>query len=849
MLSRFSWSENRQAGQFYDRAEGAGIGKLAAVLSARDAGLQGSCDVQHTTDVPYAETDGNRTGRSLKYTQFGDVAEVSECVDGETFSTTNTYDDSTGRLIGVTYPQVGTRRRLAVGYHYTNLGFLHYVFDEADGGVYWAAKAVNPLGQVTDEYTRNAVETVSRHNPSTGWMLSRASAAHADADKLVQNWTYRYDEGGSVRHRTRADQVTAATSEETFGYDVLDRLTSSEVIIPDQYDKTENFTYDALGNIGTKAGKTYGYGGCSAGARVAGPHAVCTVDGATFSYDDNGNMVSGSGRTITYNRFNKPTHIGGGAAGAVDFIYGADGDRVVQKASTSDGTARTVYVGMDATGKSLYERTTRPGQVEHVQFIYAAGVHGGNAFALRIAAPDGSTSAMKYYHFDHLGSVTAMSDERGQVVDAAHGGADATVMGYDPWGARRDPEGRPASTALNQQVGRREFTGHETITGLGLVNMNGRVYDPVLGRFLSPDPHVQLAGDLQSYNRYTYVTNNPLRYADPTGFFWSELWGGLSSGLGAAGKWLEDPRHLAIVSTVVACAVSEGYGCAVWGVAMALWSAYLSVALDGAPVAQTVMITGMGLIAGLVTGGIASGTGNVWGAMIGGAVSSVYMNTISNLYGGRSLGDNMFKAAAMGAVKAGVGYAFSHHEAGLVSKASGYRSGGGAEVTGGDGVADSDASNVDVGGTPPRTNQTRGMEPADPIDPIYGPEVPKFLSFGRDGTERAVLSNDLVYDPADVDGIMTSKIDEELARGRWVVVVSGLHGSPTGAMRPEQKFYDADSGKFSYIPGVRVVNAFTPMSSLDITGPITYVWATCYSQYVFTALVNTAYAGVSTIPH
>ena len=53
--------------------------------------------------------------------------------------------------------------------------------------------------------------------------------------------------------------------------------------------------------------------------------------------------------------------------------------------------------------------------------------------------------------------------------------------------------------------------------------MNGRFYDPSLGRFLSPDPNVQFAADLQSYNRYSYCGNNPLRYTDPTGTFWNEL--------------------------------------------------------------------------------------------------------------------------------------------------------------------------------------------------------------------------------------------------------------------------------------------------------------------------------------
>jgi hypothetical protein len=48
--------------------------------------------------------------------------------------------------------------------------------------------------------------------------------------------------------------------------------------------------------------------------------------------------------------------------------------------------------------------------------------------------------------------------------------------------------------------------------------MNGRVYDSWLGRFLSPDPFVQSPGFSQSYNRYSYCLNNPLRYTDPSGY-------------------------------------------------------------------------------------------------------------------------------------------------------------------------------------------------------------------------------------------------------------------------------------------------------------------------------------------
>ncbi|WP_419619689.1 RHS repeat-associated core domain-containing protein, partial [Thiolapillus sp.] len=65
----------------------------------------------------------------------------------------------------------------------------------------------------------------------------------------------------------------------------------------------------------------------------------------------------------------------------------------------------------------------------------------------------------------------------------------------------------------------RGFTGHEHLDDLGLIHMNGRVYDPDLGRFLSADSIVQFPNNSQSYNRYSYVLNNPLSYTDPSGHF------------------------------------------------------------------------------------------------------------------------------------------------------------------------------------------------------------------------------------------------------------------------------------------------------------------------------------------
>jgi RHS repeat-associated protein len=94
-------------------------------------------------------------------------------------------------------------------------------------------------------------------------------------------------------------------------------------------------------------------------------------------------------------------------------------------------------------------------------------------------------------------------------------------LAFDAWGKRMQPNGTADPDGqLNLVSTDRGFTGHEHLDELGFVHMNGRIDDPLLGRFLSPDPHIQDEGLLQNYNRYSYVLNNPLRYTDPSGEVW-----------------------------------------------------------------------------------------------------------------------------------------------------------------------------------------------------------------------------------------------------------------------------------------------------------------------------------------
>jgi RHS repeat-associated protein len=658
----------------YDVAPGAGKGRLAATAGVPDPGLRGTCT------IPFIAGPGNRPGRSLTYTAFGDVAETEECVDGDAFRTTYQYDGS-GRPEVLTYPDVnGTR--FAVRNHYTSAGYLHFVSDPTnDNTIYWAASEMNAAGQVTGEFTGNGVDTVSAISPATGWLLSRASTANLDGGKLIQSRAFAFDEAGNLRRRVRTDQVAPTHSDEVFDYDDFDRSLGYNEASTAYH---EGYGYDALGNISTKVtqtANTYHYNtGCKAGTqRDAGPHAVCSITGgltASFSYDDNGNTVSGGGREITYNPSNKVTQIDyqspGGTATSVAFSYGGDGNRVLQEVTASGSTARTIYVGLGGTGKSLYERTTRTTSgattTEHTHFIYAGGAHNGNAFAVRVVSGGGSpTPAMKYQHFDHLGSVTAVSDEQGHVVDLDSSGRNPGVLSYDPWGARRASETAGADpSAYDSPPGHREFTGHETIPGVALVNMNGRIYDPILGRFLSPDPNIQSVTSSQSYNRYSYVLNNPLKYTDPTGYWYHELMSGLMSGITSALQkynptTMEGFKNLFELGLgAFVCAASEGIGCALWSTGMAIFDTAVAIS-NGAPVVQSLEQLGIGLAVGYLAGKTGA-TGPIT-SMLNGAASAAVTTGLTNVVKGRPLGENVLGAAGAAAAMAGIKYVIKYEVA------------------------------------------------------------------------------------------------------------------------------------------------------------------------------------------
>lgn len=138
---------------------------------------------------------------------------------------------------------------------------------------------------------------------------------------------------------------------------------------------------------------------------------------------------------------------------------------------------------------------------------------GGNAYSAPMAyiKEDGNAPIDDYFylHRDYLGSILAISDGDRNVKERRQFGTWGSVDNYT------DDQGNTDFT--HESLVDRGFTGHEHFFSVGLIHMNGRMYDARLGRFLSPDNNIQAPYSTQSFNRFGYVWNNPLKYSDPSG--------------------------------------------------------------------------------------------------------------------------------------------------------------------------------------------------------------------------------------------------------------------------------------------------------------------------------------------
>ncbi|HIE1895121.1 TPA: RHS repeat domain-containing protein [Pseudomonas aeruginosa] len=394
-------------------------------------------------------------------------------------------------------------------------------------------------------------------------------------------------------------------------YDDLNRLLRSARTL-DGTQVVQDFTYDALGNLTGKSGVgAYRYGSYSSaeqqlcagrgGVAQPGPHAVRGTSAGTYCYDARGNQLSGPGRQVKYASFDKPVEISAGSS-LSRFSYDPERKRYLQ---TVDGRT-SVYLD-----EGRFEEVNDGGRSWQDAYI-------GDYLILR---KEGGAVKKLYLLRDALGSVEILLDANGAVSERQSFAAFGEHRGAD-W---KDNGNQPTATST-----RRGFTGHEHLEESGLVHMNGRVYDPVIGRFLSSDSVYDAMPNVTSWNRYSYAAGNPFGYVDFSGFSLIELKdygpGGLTD------YFVRDLQKLSLLNTAIDVArAASGRGAAVFSGG----AVTLSGSIDGA--AQQINVDAGRILQG-------------GSRLLRGALLAVYPNGFGEGYwefpGGHVDGDGYFTVSA-----------------------------------------------------------------------------------------------------------------------------------------------------------------------------------------------------------
>ena len=357
----------------------------------------------------------------------------------------------------------------------------------------------------------------------------------------------------------------------------------------------------------------------------------------TYSYDAAGYVTSDGKRTYTWTSFGQLkqlvyesapelkdlTGLIKHAAGRVqsEFDFDAAGGRARQvKERTAPNDSReietTLYLG-------AYERenhTTRANELANpvlVKTVHRHSLGGGMIYTRTLGGSEPGTKLTNVLK-DHLGSTDAL------LVGTWNGSTFANQsierLSFDAWGERRDANTQISYRATDTDPFRssakdhdRGYTGHEQLDDSGLIHMNGRIYDPELGRFLSPDPVVQIPEYSQNFNRYSYVLNNPLNATDPSGFSF------ISKAFSKIGSFIkENWRTIVVIAVAAVLTLTPGGQAFIAGIAGALFpTAVAAGGLSG--------LAATGAVIGGITGGLSAGLngGNLGDVLRGVAVGGI----------------------------------------------------------------------------------------------------------------------------------------------------------------------------------------------------------------------------------
>jgi RHS repeat-associated protein len=594
------------------------------------------------------------------YDPDGRTLAVMEKIDSETFQTSYLYDNTTGWLQSETYTT-----GVQLTYDYDQKGHMKEKIrtDVTPNLSIWKLEKLDDERGVVTEYTRGVNDRIKNISIYDDFGLRNAECRVNGVTAL--NYDYDYD---PMTRNMVSRRENVKSIEERFTYIdpndpnnhnyKLDRLTTSEIFdINNTSLYLDNLSYNFDGGINTKTSMgTYSYS--TTGMPTDNkPHAVKSVST---------NSPEHLPTIYEYTHFNSIEKITRCEREAL-LLYGPDEQRRKLSYSESGVPIYDKYYFGNFEKKIDYET----GQIIEITYIDGAAI------------VNSILGEQTYFiNTDHLGSITQLMDTNGNVM---------YEFSYDAWGKLRSASDWSEYAVNNTSVGfeilSRGFTGHEHLVEFGIINMNGRIYDPSLGQFMQPDNYVQFPEYASSYNRYSYVLNNPMSYTDPDGeLIWipvaiGTLWGGyngyfgakhsgasglglfqstlMGSALGAASGYIGGTTSIGLGESLSSVTGAGTYASAIGSGIGSLVNSGGWAVMNGADGWDVTKFMLNSLASGSVGGGVSAYVGGSSGAFAGGYLSravngilqgesidlSLHKNSI--LTGGMSvLGDELQRGAA-----------------------------------------------------------------------------------------------------------------------------------------------------------------------------------------------------------
>ena len=448
---------------------------------------------------------GNITLQSFEYDRYGRVAGVTKYIEGTPYTESYTYNSS-GQLYTKTVPDGFTLR-----YLYDIYGSVDQIKDHQTGDeiysvyrrtqlgvprVCWFGNntgvnyAYDPYGRLTGlRYGYKEQYTPPTLHGDIGDIVIDPDPFQEEHDPYVvgdqySSVVYLYNDYGYLSNRNDMK----VNQQEAYYYDAAGRLSRYVVNGTNEY----TFAYADNGNM-TRNSKVsaYDYSYTYNNDLYPQPHAVKGVMAR------NG-VVAPTRCDVTYNTRNRPASISENGW-TLTLLYGNGLQREKEVLKQGNSTVSTTYfISRDC------EREIKSSVSRYIDYIYADG----RIVALHVYNETADADSIYYVQTDYLGSWERVVDCNKAVVQSSH---------FDPWGNRMSATDW---TAIQDGSGfgfHRGFAGHEHYDRFGIINMNARLYDPVIGRFFSPDPQVQSPYSTQGFNRYSYCGNNPVMFTDPDG--------------------------------------------------------------------------------------------------------------------------------------------------------------------------------------------------------------------------------------------------------------------------------------------------------------------------------------------